>query len=309
MNRGRTSEATRGVLHALAAYGLWGGNPLFFHLLEGASAWEIVAHRAIWSLPVAGLLVLLTGRMRAALAPLKSFATARVLIASALFISVNWGFFVWAVNTGQTMEASLGYYINPLMNVLVGFLFLGERFTRPQLAAIALATLAVLWLTVSAGVFPWLALLLAASFTMYGFLRKTMPAGPLEGLFVETLVLFPLALAVLAVLHWGFGEALKFGSDRWYTTVLLLAGPVTVTPLLFFAAAARRIRLSTLGLMQYIAPTLMFLTAVFIFGDPFDTPHMITFALIWTALAIYSWDALRQERRARTAERHATPGE
>ena len=297
---GRREQATRGVLYALAAYGLWGGNPLFFRLLDGASAFEIVAHRALWSLPVAALLLIFTRRLGAALAPLRSFRALRILIASALFISINWGFFVWAVNAGRTMEASLGYYINPLMNVLVGFLFLGERFSRPQIAAIALACAAVIWLTVSAGVFPWLALLLAASFTMYGFLRKIMPAGPLEGLFVETIVLFPLALALLFILwKWG-GQPLKFGNDSYYTTVLMIAGPVTVTPLLFFAAGARRIRLSTLGLMQYIAPTGMFLTAVFIFGDPLDNARLIAFALIWTALLIYSWDAMRQEKAARS---------
>ncbi len=291
-------EATRGLILALTAFGLWGGNPLFFHLLDGASAWEIVAHRALWAFPVAGLLVLASGRMRAALAPLKSFATARILVASAMFISINWGFFVWAVNSGQTVEASLGYYINPLMNVVAGYLVLGERFNRAQIAAIALAAAAVLWLTVSLGVFPWLALLLAASFTMYGLLRKTMPSGALEGLFVETIVLAPVALVLLAVLKW-LHVPLQFASSGYFTTFLMLSGPVTVLPLLFFAAGARRIRLSTLGLMQYIAPTLMFLTAVFIFGDPFDRPHMIAFALIWVALGIYSWDALARERKAR----------
>ncbi len=295
----RDREALRGLIYALTAFGLWGGNPLFFHLLNGASAWEIVAHRALWAFPVAGLLVLVSGRMRAALAPLKSFATARILVASAMFISINWGFFVWAVNTGQTVEASLGYYINPLMNVLAGYMVLGERFNRAQIAAIALAAAAVLWLTVSLGVFPWLALLLAASFTIYGLLRKTMPAGALEGLFVETIVLAPAALILLAVLKWGLHAPLKFAGSGYFTAVLVLSGPVTVLPLLFFAAGARRIRLSTLGLMQYIAPTLMFLTAVFIFGDPFDRPHMIAFALIWLALGIYSWDAFARERPSR----------
>ena len=287
------------MLYALAAYGLWGGNPLFFRLLDGASAFEIVAHRALWALPVAAILLVFTRRLGAALVPLRRFSTMRILAASALFISINWGFFVWAVNAGRTMEASLGYYINPLMNVLVGYLFLGERFSKAQIAAIALAAAAVIWLTVSAGVFPWLALLLAASFTIYGYLRKIMPAGPLEGLFVETIVLFPLALGLLFILwKWG-GAPLKFSNDGYYTAVLMASGPVTVAPLLFFAAGARRIRLSTLGLMQYIAPTLMFLTAVFIFGDPLDTNHLIAFALIWTALAIYSQDAIRRERAQR----------
>ncbi len=288
-------ESVRGVLHALAAYGLWGGNPLFFHLLAGASAFEVTAHRAIWSLPTTALLLAFTGGLRPVLARMRRWHRVRITVLSALFIATNWGFFVWAVQTGQTMEASLGYYINPLMNVLVGFLLLGERFTRLQQLAIALAAAAVVWLTVSVGTFPWLALLLAVSFTTYGFLRKTMPAGPLQGLFVESLVLAVLAGPLL----WGLSAAgvpLSFGRNGWLTFLLVACGPVTVAPLLFFAAAARRIRLSTLGLLQYIAPTLMFLTAVFVFGDPFDRNHLIAFLLIWTALAIYAVDTVRQQR-------------
>lgn len=289
--RGR-GKPWQGVLHALVAYGLWGGNPLFFSLLIGIPAFEVTAHRALWSLPTTALLLLLSGGLRSALALLRSWRSLRVMVLSALFIATNWGFFVWAVQTGQTMEASLGYYINPLMNVLVGFLVLGERFTRLQLLAIALATLAVLWLTFSVGTFPWLALLLAISFTTYGYLRKTMSAGPLQGLFVESLVLSLIALPLL----WGLSRAgvqLAFGRDATQTWLLAACGPVTVAPLLFFAAAARRIRLSTLGLLQYVAPTLMFLTAVFVFGDPFDGNRLITFALIWTALAIYAFDTAR----------------
>ncbi len=296
----RASEATRGAFYALAAYGLWGGNPLFFHLLDGVSAPEVVAHRALWSLPVAGLLILMTGRLKSAFAPFKRLASLRILVASALLISINWGFFVWAVNAGRTIEASLGYFINPLMNVLVGFFFLGERFTRAQMAAIALATCAVLWRTIAVGGFPWLALLLAVSFTMYGFLRKTMPTGALEGFFIETIVLSALAIPLLSAVHTWWPEArLQFGNNAYFSWLLAACGPVTTAPLLCFAAAARRIRLSTLGLMQYIAPTLMFLTAVYIFGDPLDTVNLITFVLIWLALAIYSWDAVRQERISR----------
>ncbi len=293
-------EAFKGVLHALAAYGLWGGNPLFFSLLAGASAFEVTAHRAIWSLPTTALLLAITGGLTPVLHLMRRWRMVRVTILSALFIGINWGFFVWAVQTGQTMEASLGYYINPLMNVLVGFLFLGERFTRPQMLAIALATAAVVWLTVSVGTFPWLALLLAVSFTTYGYLRKTMPAGPLQGLFVESLVLTLLAAPLLWALS-AAGVPLAFGRDGWLTVLLVACGPVTVAPLLFFAAAARRIRLSTLGLLQYIAPTLMFLTAVFVFGDPFDRDHLIAFLLIWTALVIYAFDTVRRQRRTMAA--------
>ncbi len=285
-----------GILHALAAYGLWGGNPLFFKLLAGVNAFEVTAHRALWSLPVTALLLLLIGRLRQGLALLSSWRTARVMVLSALFIGTNWGFFVWAVASGRTLEASLGYYINPLMNMAVGYIFLGERFSPRQWLAIGLALCAVVWLTVSAGVFPWLALLLALSFTAYGYLRKTMPAGPLDGLFVESLVLSLLAVPVLLLLS-GQGVPLAFGTDGTLSLILAACGPVTVAPLLFFAAAARRIRLSTLGVMQYLAPTLMFLTAVFVFGDPFDRDHAIAFVLIWLAVALYSLDALRTGRQ------------
>ncbi len=297
----RASDATRGSFYALAAYVLWGGNPLFFHFLNGVSALEIVAHRALWALPVAGLLVVFTGRLTSTRVLFRCLSTLRLLILSALFLSINWGFFVWAVNTGRTMEASLGFYINPLMNVLVGFLFLGERFSRAQVAAIILAIFTVAWLTFSAGIFPWLSLLLAVSFTTYGFLRKTMPAGALEGFFVETVVLSLIAIPLLAGLSIWAPQPLQFGHNARFTWLLAACGPITTTPLLFFAAGARRIRLSTLGLMQYISPTLMFLTAVFIFGDPLDSTHLIAFTLIWAALAIYSWDAVRQERSARRA--------
>ena len=282
-------DAPAGLVLALAAYGIWGLFPLFFRLLEGASAWEVVAHRALWSLPAVLLAVAATGRLKAAFAILRDKTQARVMTASALLLFVNWGFFVWGVNAGRTVEVSLGYYINPLINVLLGFLLLGERFSRAQTLAIALAALAVVWLTVAAGVFPWLALLLAGSFSLYGYLRKTMRADSLTGYFGETLVLLPVALALLSALAL-MGMLLRFGHDAGLTGLLILSGPVTTVALLIFAAAARRIRYSTMGLLQYLTPTMHFLIAVFVFGEPFTAHHAVAFTLIWLALAIYAID-------------------
>lgn len=293
MSAAHERENLRGLLLALAAYGIWGLFPLFFRLLEAASAWEVVAHRALWSLPTVLLVVAATGRLKGARAMLRDKAQLRVITASALLLFLNWGFFVWGVNAERTVEVSLGYYINPLINVLLGFLLLGERFSRAQTLAIALAALAVLWLTVAAGVFPWLALLLGGSFSLYGYLRKTMRADSLTGYFGETLVLLPVALALLGALVF-MGTPLRFGHDAGLTGLLILAGPLTTLALLIFAAAARRIRYSTMGLMQFITPTMHFLIAVFLFGEPFTVHHAVAFSLIWLALAIYAIDSWRR---------------
>ncbi len=298
MSADNCNDDARGMLLALAAYALWGAFPLFFHLLRQVNAVEIVAHRAIWSLPLIGLLLWLTGRHGAitkALAPIRRWRRARVLVASALLLLVNWGFFVWGVTNGHTLQASLGYYINPLVNVLLGFLLLGERFTRAQTLAILLATAAVLWLTLAAGAFPWLSLLLAFSFAAYGYLRKTMPSDSLQGLFVETLFMLPPALFALWLLP-RFGVTLSFPASPWLAFLLALSGPLSALALLLFAAGARRIRLSTLGLMQYITPTMHFLTAVHVFGEPFDSRHLFAFALIWLALFIYGRESWRLSR-------------
>lgn len=288
-----SADTPAGLLLALAAYLLWSANPLYFRLLEGVSPLEVTAHRAFWSLPTTALLLLAGGGMGRALAVAGDGAVRNRLVLSALFIGLNWGVFVWGVEAGRTLEVSLGYFINPLMNVAVGFVLLGERFSRLQVVAIALAVLAVLWLVVSAGVFPWLALVLAVSFTAYSYLRKRIAVGPVDGLFVESAVLSVVFAVVLGGWLWQGGRA-AFAHDGWHTWLLALTGPVTVAPLVLFAGAARRIRLSTLGLMQYIAPTGMFLTAVFIFGEPLDMKLLTAFVLIWIALVIYAIDTLRR---------------
>lgn len=209
----------------------------------------------------------------------------------------NWGFYVWSIAEGRTLEASLGYFINPLLNVVMGYLFLSERFTKPQMVALGLAVLAVAIQTISAGVFPWLGLMLAATFCIYGFLRKTIDVGPTQGFFIEVAIL---ALPMLGVQAWlaSWGEA-HFGATSYDTLMLMGCGVLTAAALMLFAASIKRIRYSTAGLLQYLSPSLVFLTAVFIFGERLDVWKLISFAIIWLALAIYSFSALRDERNRR----------
>lgn len=291
------AEARKGVVFALLAYGLWGFYALFFGALGHVEALEVVAHRAFWSVPIALGALWAMGKL-SDLAPVVSDPSlmARLLLTS-LLVAVSWGVFVWAVTTGRTLEASLGYYINPLLNVVIGFTMLGERLTRPQVAAVAIAAFAVAVQTVMAGVFPWVALLLAGAFAAYGYFRKTIAIGPVQGFLVEALVLSLCGGIIVAWLSWR--SSLRFGANAADTLLLIASGPMTALPLMWFAAAARRIRLGTLGLLQYIAPTGLFLTAILAFGEPLDGWRAATFVLIWTALAIYSLEALRLDRTAR----------
>ena len=283
------------MLLAFLAYAIWGLFPLYFKQLHGVDAFEVIAHRTLWSLVV--LLAILTVMRRWAWlgAALKNPRLLATFALSALLLSGNWLMYVWAVQNGHVLEASLGYFINPLVSVALGFVVLHERPRRLQWAAVALAAAGVLWLTLSAGRLPWIALTLAVSFGFYGLMRKTAALGALEGLTLETLVLSPIALLALA---WWTAQ----GSSAFVTaspTVmvwLLLAGPITAIPLLMFAAGARRITLTMLGLMQYIAPTLQFSIGVWIFGEPLSNDKLIGFALIWTALAAYSLEGLWRSR-------------
>jgi len=227
------------------------------------------------------------------------------LLFTSFFVAVNWSVMVWAVSVDRTLEASLGYYINPLLNVVIGFFLLNERLTPPQVVAVAIAGVAVAVQTLLAGVFPWVALVLAASFATYGYLRKTTPIGPVQGFLVEAMVLSVVGVGIVAWLGWQ--SELRFGASTTDTLLLIAAGPMTALPLMWFAAAARRIRLGTLGLLQYIAPSGLFLTAILVFGEPLDGWGLATFVLIWVALAIYSAEALRLDRSAqRRARARAT---
>jgi chloramphenicol-sensitive protein RarD len=299
-------DAQKGVLYCGIAHLVWGGMALYFSLLRHVSPAEIAVHRGLWSIPVAAFVLWSLGQFRETW---RLFADPRILLTLAFtsaLIVFNWGFYVWSIEVGRTIEASLGYFINPLFNVVAGYFFLAERFGRAQLIALALAATGVLVQTLAAGVFPWLGLMLGATFCLYGFIRKTVPVGPVEGFFVETIIIAGPALAYALWLAQA-GEAAFLSGPR--DTVLLVGcGVLTATSLLLFAAAIKRIRYSTAGLMQYISPSLVFLTAVFIFGEPMDAWRLASFVLIWTGLAIYTVAALREDRARRLTVQEPTLG-
>jgi chloramphenicol-sensitive protein RarD len=284
-----------GILLGLAAYAIWGVMPLYFKLLAAVSPVEIVAHRILWSLIFLAALVTLWRRWPAIRAAVTTGRVLVTLIVTALLIAVNWLVYIYAIVSGHVLEGSLGYYLNPLVNVLLGVVLLKERLTRPQIFACLLAAAGVAVLAAGAGSGLWISLTLAASFASYGFLRKVAPVDALEGLWVETAILAPVALAWLMFLaargDAGFGQ-FGLGTDL----LLVLGGAVTATPLLLFTAAAKRLPYSTLGFLQYVAPSLQFLLAVLAFGEPFTRAHALCFGAIWAALAIFSVEGLRAAR-------------
>lgn len=290
------NEQTRaGFIYAFSAYFLWGALlPPFIKLTEHMSAVEVVAHRALWSLPIAGILLVILGRTKDIIPTLKDPKKMGILFITSAIVSLNWAIYVWAIFVDRTIESALGYYINPLISVALGAIFLGDRFTKPQLIALALATSAVVLLTVQSGTLPWVSLSLAISFAIYGFLRKTVDVGPTQGFLIEVLILSVIAIPVIIWLQVS-GEGHMF--DGTSNTALLIAcGPATAVPLILYAFGAKRLRLSTLGLMQYIAPTLIFMNGLFVFNEPFSKWQFAAFSLIWIALAIYSWSAIKQSK-------------
>jgi chloramphenicol-sensitive protein RarD len=284
-----------GVLLGFVAYGLWGLFPLYFHLLQGISPVEVVANRVVWSLVFLVILTLVTRSWAKTLAAARSVRTVVMLAVAAAFLAVNWGVYVWAVVTDQVVEASLGYFINPLVSVGLGVVVLRERLRPGQWAAVGIAIAAVAVLAVSYGRLPWISLILAFSFGIYGLLKKQVGAGAVESLTIETATLAPLALVVMAVFASNGTSALTAGDPQW-VLLLVLLGPVTAIPLLAFGGAATRIPLSTLGLMQYITPVFQFLLGVFYFGEAMSTTRWIGFFLVWTSLVVMSVDGLRNAR-------------
>jgi chloramphenicol-sensitive protein RarD len=284
-----------GILYATLAFLCWGLFPLYFHAIDAVSAPQILMHRVLWSLLL--LAGVLTVRRQWRWLP-ALLARPRVLAsfaASSLLLTVNWLTYIWAVNNGHVIDSSLGYFINPLVNIALGYVFLHERLRRGQWAAITLATAGVAWLTWQAGTVPVIALVLAFSFGGYGLLRKTAQLGALEGLALETMLLFPFAFGYLVWLALNSQNTFLDASPtmRW---MLVAAGPVTAVPLLLFAAGARRIPLSALGLIQYLAPSMVFLLGVALYHEPFDAGRLVGFALIWGALALYAAEGLWQRR-------------
>ena len=291
-----TSEATKGVIAALLAYGFWGFLPLLFRQLDSVGSVMIVAERTLWSLVLLAIILMFVG----------GFADVRVLLAdrrralwtllSAVLLAGNWLLYVWAVETGQVLEASFGYFINPLINVLMGMVLLGERQNRLQTVSILIAVVAIAIQAVGLGAFPFISLGLALSFGFYGYFRKTAKLGPAVGLFAETLMLAPVAL--IYVLYNLATVGVGAHGDPYLMTLLVLSGPATAVPLLLFAYGVRRLRLTTIGMFQYIAPTIQFMVAIFLFGEHLNALRLISFGLIWVSLLVFSYDSFR--RRGQT---------
>jgi chloramphenicol-sensitive protein RarD len=288
-------KSRQGVIYGLAAYLCWGFFPVYFKSVHVVPPLEMVAHRICWSLAFLLLLIAGKGAWRDMLAILSRPKALGALTVSTLLIATNWLVFIYAVNAGEVLQSSLGYFINPLVSVLLGFLFLSERLERVQWASIALAAAGVLYLAVSYGKVPWISLLLAASFGLYGLIRKALHVEPLVGLTVETLLLAPFALFYLVRLHQS-GTGVFLANSTQLDLLISLAGIVTAIPLLLFAAATKRLRLATIGFLQYIVPTMHFLLAVVVYGETFTHTHLICFLLIWTGLALYSLHAYRTVR-------------
>lgn len=291
------TEPTKGVIALLLTSMVWGLSPLFYAQLGHVPPLEVLCYRGLWALVL--YLLVLAGQRRLAEVPRAFLGKGRywtILIATVL-VSINWFGFIYAISEGRTVEAGLGYYMMPLFSVVLGWLVLSEKLHRMQWAAVWLAALAVVLLTYGLGTAPWLSLVLAGTFAAYGLIKKRLPVGPVISVTAEVLLLAPFALAYLVWI--GPETALGYG---WSTHVLLvLAGPLTATPLIFFAYGARRVRLATVGIMNYVNPTLQVICATLILAEPFTDWHAITFPMIWVALALYSFAAIRQERASRSA--------
>lgn len=290
----------RGMLYALAAYVLWGVFPVYFKAVAAVPALEILANRIVWSLVLVAVLLTALRQWRWLPAVARTPRALRWFVASATLVSVNWGLYIWAVNAGQVVDASLGYFINPLVNVTIGALLLRERLRNAQWAAASLAAGGVAWLTAQAGQLPWIGLVLAFSFAGYGLLRKKAPLGAIKGFSVEVMLLVPLAGAYLLWLA-AQGANHFVQGPLSLQALLALSGPITAVPLLLFAASARRIPFSTLGLLQYVAPTLQLMLGVWLYHEPFGGTKLVGYGMVWVALALFTADSLWSAWRGRRA--------
>jgi chloramphenicol-sensitive protein RarD len=291
-------DTPQGLAFALTAYLLWGFLPLYLKLMSHIPPAEVVAHRIIWSVPIAGGVLILLGRTRDIRTALRSPKTLAMGGLTAGLITINWGIYVWAISTGHALDAALGYYINPLFSILLGAVLLGERLARAQVLAIVLAAAAVVILTVESGALPWAGLGLTFSWGFYAFFKKSLPIGPNQGFLLEVLILTPPA-AGYALWLTANGQGHFAAASAHDTWLLLGSGVVTAVPLMIYANGAKLLRLSTIAILQYIAPTMIFLIGVFVFDEPFGHARMIAFPMIWLALVIYSASVLRQMRAAR----------
>lgn len=287
------TETRSGLLYGIAAYLFWGLSIFYFKSIHVVAPLEILSHRILWSVPLLLGWLGFRGRLGDLRAVLRSPRTVGILLASTLLIGTNWLVFIMAVESGRVVQSSLGYYINPLLNVVLGMLFLGERLRPLQWVSVALATVGVAYMAISFGSLPFISLILAVTFGLYGLLRKTVPADGPVGLAVETCLLLP-AVLVFLVVRAARGEMAFLHISRQIDVLLMLAGLVTTVPLLWFTNAVRRLRLATVGFLQYLSPSLQLLLAVAVYGEPFTRTHLVTFSFIWAALGLYSADALRR---------------
>ena len=291
-----STDARDGLIVGLLCYSFWGFLPLLFHMLEAIGSVGVVASRTVWSVIFIGIILLVTRRFGEVKTALADGATLRSMLISSVLLAANWLVYVWAVETGQVLEGSFGYFINPLVNVAIGMVFLGERQNRWQTIAIGIAIIAIAVQAIGVGRFPIVALTLALTFGFYGFFRKTARVNSASGLFVETLLLVPLALAYLGyvfVRQQGFG----LYADPYYLALLILTGPATAVPLIMFAFAVQRLRLTTIGMLQYIAPSIQFLLAIYYFKEEINAIRLLSFALIWVSLIIFSVDSFNRRPR------------
>jgi chloramphenicol-sensitive protein RarD len=297
MSEAEKSPAPSGVPHAIAAYLFWGFIPVFFKLLGNVFPLEIVAQRVLWSVPLLLVILYFRKQMQEYIAIFRNKALLRNLLLSAGLIAINWLIYIWAVMNDHVLAASLGYYLNPLVNVLLGRLFLGERLRTMQRIAVGVAAIGVAILLAGALDTLWISIALALSFGSYGLVRKITPVGSVPGLAVETTLLMPLSLT--AVFWLASKGPLGFGNDGQTTALLILSGAVTAIPLLLFATAARRMSYASLGFVQYLAPTIVFLLGVFVYDEPLNTTRLLCFMLIWISIAIFCFDAVQNYRAAR----------
>ncbi|WP_308342264.1 EamA family transporter RarD [Roseobacter insulae] len=297
------SGAARGVAAMVAACTIWGLSPMYYKMLSHVPAMEVLSHRMIWSLAFFGVVLAAQGRLREVTRSMNTSRSFGLVAVASLMIAANWALFIWSVQTGRTTQTSLGYYIYPLVAVVIGRLVFGERLGAVQWTAVCLATVAVMVLTLGLGTAPWIALILALTFGLYGMIKKQLDVGPVVSVTAEVLLLVPVAGFILLQTYHNTGTV--FGEDMRTMALLIFAGPITAVPLILFSFAARRLAMTTIGLLQYINPTLQFACAVFVFSEPFGQWHLVAFVLIWTALAFYSVSALRQDSARRRAVRAA----
>lgn len=292
----KNEDTLAGFAFALSAYVLWGFLPLYMKALAHIPPVEVIAHRVLWSLPIAAVVLLAQGRTADLQRALRTPSMLGMAAVTAILISLNWGVYVWAIGAGHTLDAALGYYINPLFSIFMGAVLLKERLTKLQKYAVLLAAFAVVVLTVGAGRLPVIALALTVTWGFYAYLKKQLPIGPNQGFTLEVLLLAPFALGYLIYAQTSGNSHFLQGNTR-DSAMLFGCGIITAVPLMLYANGAKLLRLSTIGIMQYIAPTMIFLTAVFVFGEPFGIPRMVAFPMIWTALLLYSIAMFRGRTR------------